>query len=119
MPRDESPRQLPPHLDPRAGHSRPGGWQAAAPRAGSRRLAVTVRALAAVLSVLVLAAAVAAQVPGAAVTADDSLTPGAVQLVLGADFTGVGAAVSAPVADAPADTYASSERTADDTSCIA
>jgi LCP family protein required for cell wall assembly len=66
-----------------------------------------------------LAAAVAAQVPGAAVTVDDSLASGTVQLVLGADFRGIGAAVSAPAAETPAGTYASSERTAQDTSCIA
>jgi LCP family protein required for cell wall assembly len=66
-----------------------------------------------------LAAAVAEQVPGAAVTVDDSLAAGTVQLVLGSDFTGVGAAVSAPTADTPAGTYATSERTAEDTSCIA
>jgi LCP family protein required for cell wall assembly len=70
-----------------------------------------------------LAAAVAAQVPGAAVTVDDSLPAGTVQLVLGSDYNGVGTAVTAPVAetpaDAPADTYATSERTAEDTSCIA
>ncbi|WP_138732816.1 LCP family protein [Modestobacter excelsi] len=66
-----------------------------------------------------LAAAVAAQVPGAAVTVDDSLTSGTVQLVLGADSNGIGSPVSAPVADTPAGTYASSERTAEDTSCIA
>ena len=66
-----------------------------------------------------LAAAVAAQFPGAAVTVDDSLPEGTVQLVLGADSNGVGAAVSAPVAEAPEGTYATSERTAEDTSCIA
>jgi LCP family protein required for cell wall assembly len=66
-----------------------------------------------------LAAAVAAQVPGAAVTVDDSLPAGTVQLVLGSDFQGVGAAVSAPVAATPEGTYATSERTAEDTSCIA
>ena len=71
-----------------------------------------------------LAAAVAAQVPGAAVTADDTLAAGTVQLVLGADSLAVGAAVSAPAAETPADstpadTYATSERTAEDTSCIA
>jgi LCP family protein required for cell wall assembly len=65
-----------------------------------------------------LAAAVAAQVPGAAVTVDDSLTSGTVQLVLGADYRGIGEPVSAPVADTPAGTYAASERTAEDTSCI-
>src|SRR3954452_23229021 len=65
------------------------------------------------------AAAVAAQVPGAAVTVDDSLAEGTVQLVLGSDSNGVGTAVTAPTPDAAAGTYASSERTAEDTSCIA
>ena len=65
-----------------------------------------------------LAAAVAAQFPGAAVAVDDTLAPGTVQLVLGADSNGVGAAVSPPVADTPDNTYAASERTAEDTSCI-
>jgi len=65
------------------------------------------------------AAAVAAQVPGAAVTVDDSLTAGTVQLVLGSDFNGIGQAVTAPSAEPEAGTYAASERTAEDTSCIA
>ncbi|PZA20114.1 LytR C-terminal domain-containing protein, partial [Modestobacter versicolor] len=66
-----------------------------------------------------LAAAVAAQVPGAAVTVDDALPQGTVQLVLGSDFTGVGVAVTPPVATPTDGTYATSERTAEDTSCIA
>ena len=65
------------------------------------------------------AAVLAGRIPGAAVTADDSLTAGTVQLVLGSDFNGVGQAVTAPSAAPPAGTYASSERTAADTSCIA
>jgi len=65
------------------------------------------------------AAALAAQVPGAAVTVDDSLAAGTVQLVLGSDFNGVGQAVTAPSAAPEPGTYASSERTAEDTSCIA
>ena len=66
------------------------------------------------------AAAVAAQVPGAAVTVDDTLPAGTVQLTLGKDFTAVGQAVTPPAAaPVPAGTYATSERTADDTSCIA
>jgi len=66
------------------------------------------------------AAAVAAQVPGAAVTVDDSLPAGTVQLVLGSDFNGVGQAVDAPAPAQPSgDTFAATERTADDTSCIA
>src|SRR4051794_3605126 len=65
------------------------------------------------------AAAVAAQLPGAAVTVDDSLAEGTVQLVLGSDFNGIGTAVTAPVAQTTDGTYATSERTAEDTSCIA
>jgi LCP family protein required for cell wall assembly len=64
------------------------------------------------------AAALLAQVPGAAVTIDDSLAPGTVQLLLGSDFHGVGQAVSAPAPVAAPGTYATSERTAQDTSCI-
>lgn len=66
------------------------------------------------------AAVLAAQVPGAAVVADDTLAPGAgVQLVLGSDFNGIGQPVTVEEA-APTDgTYASVERTAEDTSCIA
>jgi LCP family protein required for cell wall assembly len=65
------------------------------------------------------AAALAAQVPGAAVTADASLPAGTVQLTLGKDFNAVGQAVDAPAPEpAPAGTYATSERTADDMSCI-
>jgi LCP family protein required for cell wall assembly len=66
------------------------------------------------------AAALAAQVPGAAVTVDAAVPAGTVHLTLGADFNGVGQAVDAPApAPVPAGTYATSERTADDTSCIA
>jgi len=66
------------------------------------------------------AATLAAQVPGAAVTADAALPAGTVQLILGTDFNAVGQAVDAP-APVPAEpgTYATTERTADDTSCIA
>ncbi|CCH85647.1 Cell envelope-related transcriptional attenuator [Modestobacter italicus] len=66
-----------------------------------------------------LAAAVAAEVPGAAVTVDDSLASGTVQLVLGADSNGIGQPVSAKAPETAPGTYASSERTAEDTSCIA
>jgi LCP family protein required for cell wall assembly len=65
------------------------------------------------------AAALLAQVPGAAVTVDDSLPAGTVHLVLGSDFNGVGQPVTAPTVEAPPGTYATSERTAEDTSCIA
>ncbi|MFQ1004338.1 LCP family protein [Modestobacter sp. SSW1-42] len=66
------------------------------------------------------AAALAAQVPGAAVTADAALAAGTVQLTLGSDFNAVGQAVDAPApAPVPDGTYATSERTAEDTSCIA
>src|SRR3712207_2134720 len=64
------------------------------------------------------AAALLAQVPGAAVTVDDSLPDGTVHLVLGADFNGVGQAVTAPPAEEPGG-YDTRERTAEDTSCIA
>ncbi|WP_237492284.1 LCP family protein [Modestobacter sp. L9-4] len=65
------------------------------------------------------AAAVAAQVPGAAVTVDAAVPAGTVQLTLGKDFQAVGQAVDAPApAPAPAGTYATTERTAEDTSCI-
>lgn len=67
-----------------------------------------------------LAGVLATQVPGAALVGDDTLTPGAgVQLVIGADFNGIGQAVT-PAGSAPSDgTYATSERTAADTGCIA
>jgi LCP family protein required for cell wall assembly len=65
------------------------------------------------------AAALAAQVPGAAVTVDDSLPEGTVHLVLGADFNGIGQAVTAPAVEEPSGAYESSERNAEDTSCIA
>ena len=66
------------------------------------------------------AAALAAQVPGAAVTVDAAVPAGTVQLTLGKDFNAVGQAVDAPApAPAPAGTYATTERTAEDTSCIA
>jgi LCP family protein required for cell wall assembly len=65
------------------------------------------------------AAVLAAQVPGAAVAADDSLPAGTVVLVLGSDFNGIGQAVTAPTTTPQPGTYAASERTAEDTSCIA
>ena len=65
------------------------------------------------------AALVATQVPGASVTVDDSLPTGTVQLVLGTDFTGLGQAVTAPVVTTDPDAYVTTERTAEDTSCIA
>jgi LCP family protein required for cell wall assembly len=65
------------------------------------------------------AAVLAPQVPGVAVAADDTLTPGTVQLVLGSDFNGIGQAVTAPSTEPEPSTYATSERTAEDTSCIA
>jgi LCP family protein required for cell wall assembly len=64
------------------------------------------------------AALVAARVPGAAVAVDDSIPAGTVQLVIGGDFNGVGQPVTARSA-APSDgSYASTERTATDSSCI-
>ena len=61
------------------------------------------------------AALVVAQVPGAAVSVDDELPEGTVALVIGADFTGIGQAVSAPAAGGD---EAPPARTADDASCI-
>jgi len=63
------------------------------------------------------AALVAAQVPGAAVTVDDSVPAGTVQLVIGSDYNGIGQAVTTqePMPDGSA---AGNERTATDTSCI-
>ena len=58
------------------------------------------------------AALVAGQVPGAALAVDDSVPDGTVQLVIGADFIGIGQAVTP---QAPAD---NEERTAADSSCI-
>ena len=63
-------------------------------------------------------AAVAARVPGVAGTADASVPAGTVRLTLGADFRGIGTAVSAPASSAAAPTYAQSTRTAADTGCI-
>jgi LCP family protein required for cell wall assembly len=63
------------------------------------------------------AALVAAQVPGAAVTVDDSVPAGTVQLVIGGDFNGIGQAVTAPATTTDGG-FASNERTATDTSCI-
>ena len=71
------------------------------------------------------AAAVAQQVPGAAVVADDAVAAGTVELVIGADFAGIGRPVTpaavqaASTPDLPADSYATSERNAEGTSCIA
>ncbi|MGY2126859.1 LCP family protein [Blastococcus sp. SYSU DS0617] len=59
---------------------------------------------------------VAAQVPGAVVTVDDDLPEGTVALVIGADFEGIGQAVSAPAPTG--DVVADPGRTADDVSCI-
>ena len=63
------------------------------------------------------AALVAAQVPGAAVTVDDSVPAGTVQLVIGSDYNGIGQAVTTqePMPDGSA---AGNERTATDTTCI-
>ena len=61
------------------------------------------------------AALVAGQVPGAAVAVDESLPTGTVELVIGADYNGIGQAVTAP---APAPEDAEGGRTADDPSCI-
>ena len=66
------------------------------------------------------AATVAGQVPGAALAADDSVAKGTVQLVIGADYNGIGKAVT-PAAAAPAASSAAdggTPRTAEDSSCI-
>ncbi|MGY1773897.1 LCP family protein [Blastococcus sp. SYSU D00813] len=63
-----------------------------------------------------LAATVAAQVPGALVEVDDTLTAGTVQLVLGADFNGVGVPTTAQ--PAAGEVAGEDLRTAQDTSCI-
>ena len=62
------------------------------------------------------AALVAAQVPGAAVTVDDSVPAGTVQLVIGGDYNGIGQPVTqeTPTDGGPA----GDERTAADTGCI-
>lgn len=61
------------------------------------------------------AATLAAQVPGAAQAADPGLPAGAVQLVIGSDFNGIGKAVDTTP---PASAGAGQPRTAADTSCI-
>ncbi|MCZ2849943.1 LCP family protein [Modestobacter sp. VKM Ac-2978] len=63
-----------------------------------------------------LAAALAAQVPGAITKVVDDATSGTVQLVLGSDFNGVGQAVTA-APPAPV-TEGADARTAADTDCI-
>ncbi|MGY2085610.1 LCP family protein [Blastococcus sp. SYSU DS0539] len=63
-----------------------------------------------------LAASVAAAVPGAVTTAVDDATPGTVQLVLGADFNGIGEATD-PQPPAAAE-EGEEARTAADTGCI-
>jgi LCP family protein required for cell wall assembly len=62
------------------------------------------------------AATVAAQISGSVTEADDTLTPGIVQLVLGSDFDGVG--VPATNEPAPDEAVGEDQRTADDQSCI-
>ncbi|HYO37313.1 MAG TPA: LytR C-terminal domain-containing protein, partial [Geodermatophilus sp.] len=65
-----------------------------------------------------LAATVAAQVPGAVSEVTDEATPGTVELVLGQDFAGIGAPVSAPSDTGGGDAPAEEPRTAADTTCI-
>ena len=69
------------------------------------------------------AATLAAQVPGATLTADDTLAAGHVTLTLGTDFTAVGQQITAAPTGTAAPpsipgSYANEERTAADTSCI-
>jgi LCP family protein required for cell wall assembly len=68
-----------------------------------------------------VAAALAAEIPGAALAVDDGLSAGHLTLTLGKDFTAVGEAVAAAPTTDPAavpGAYANEERTAADTSCI-
>jgi LCP family protein required for cell wall assembly len=65
------------------------------------------------------AAVLAAHVPGATLTADESMPAGTLQLVLGADFAGIGQAVTPATTGPAAGSYANNQRTAEDTSCIA
>lgn len=64
------------------------------------------------------AAVLAQQIPGSAMAADDTITDG-VQLVLGSDFNGIGQPVTVAAALPTDGSYAATERTADDTGCIA
>jgi LCP family protein required for cell wall assembly len=70
------------------------------------------------------AATLAAKIPGATLTADDTLAAGHLTLTLGSDFTTVGQQIAAaPTSSNSAETtvpgsYANNERTAADTSCI-
>ena len=64
------------------------------------------------------AALLAAQVPGAAVTVDDSLPAGTVELVLGEDYEGLGQAVTPEVPAEPEGDSTTGERTAADSTCI-
>jgi hypothetical protein len=57
-------------------------------------------------------------VPGATGTVDDSLLAGTVQLVIGTDYNGIGAAVTTHAPAATDGGYANNERTATDSSCI-
>ncbi|MCA0146227.1 LCP family protein [Blastococcus sp. LR1] len=63
-----------------------------------------------------MAATVAATLPGSAVVADDALSPGTVQLILGSDFNAVGQPVDAP--QAAGEVTGADARTAADTTCI-
>ncbi|MGY1813425.1 LCP family protein [Blastococcus sp. SYSU D00820] len=63
-----------------------------------------------------LAATVAAQIPGATIALSTDATAGAVTLVLGSDFNGVGVATTAQ--PAPDEVVGEDLRTADDTTCI-
>ena len=63
-----------------------------------------------------LATTLAGQIPGSVVEVDDTLPAGAVQLVLGEDFNGVG--VPTTVQPAPGEVVGEDLRTAQDTSCI-
>jgi hypothetical protein len=71
------------------------------------------------------AATLAAKVPGATLTVDDSLAAGHVTLTLGTDFQGIGRSVTVatPTGSAATQTtvpgsYADNERTVADASCL-
>ncbi|WP_225234657.1 LCP family protein [Klenkia terrae] len=66
-----------------------------------------------------LAATLAGQIPGATTAQVDDVTAGTVQLVIGSDFNGIGAALSTPAAaTSEATVQGEDPRTADDTGCI-
>ena len=65
-----------------------------------------------------LAATLASQIPGATTAQVDDVAAGTVQLVIGSDFNGIGAALSAPAATTAATVEGEDPRTAADVDCI-